>query len=72
MGTKKEEFQARIKKHKVDILLIQETKMTKNTLVPVIPGYTIVNKPRKQVKGSENNRGGGLITGIRETVKWTT
>ena len=49
-STKKEEFQATIKKHKVDIFLIQETKMTKNALVPVIPGYTIVNKPSPSVK----------------------
>ena len=50
--TKKEEFLATIKKHKVDIFLIQETKMTKNCKVPPIPGYVIVNKPREQVKGN--------------------
>ena len=60
-----------IKKHKVDIFLIQETKMTAKCLVPTIPGYVIINKPREQAKGTENNRGGGLITGIRSTIPYS-
>ena len=66
--SKKEEFKMTIKTHKVDIFLIQETKMTTKDKVPTIPGFTIISKPRKQTKGNENNRGGGLILGIKNSI----
>ena len=44
--------------------------MTVNQDPLTIPGYTVLSKPRHQVVGSENNRGGGLITGIRKTIPY--
>ena len=66
--SKKEEFKLFLKKAKVDIFLVQETKMIQKDKLPVFPGYTLLSKPRKQPRGKENNRGGGLITGIRNTI----
>ena len=70
LSTRKEELRQALKDHKVDIFLVQETKMTKSSKVPKFPGYTIINKPRHQVAGDESNRGGGLLTGIRKTVPY--
>ena len=74
LPSKKKEFKLFSKKWKVDVFLIQETKMTSKECKDnklVIPGYTLVHKPRKQTKGSENNRGGGLLTGIRNTIPYS-
>ena len=68
--SKKEEFRAVITKHKIDVFLVQETKMTQKDKIPTIPGYTILSKPRQQAKGNENNRGGGLITGVKNTIPY--
>ena len=50
----------------VDIFLIQETKLVKKDKTPTFPGYTILRKDRRQFKGKENNRGGGLLIGVKE------
>ena len=50
--------------------MIQESKMAKQDKIPTIPGYTVLSKPRKQAKGKENIRGGGLITGIKNTIPY--
>jgi hypothetical protein len=70
LSTKKEELRQAIKEHEVDIFLIQETKMIKSDKIPQFPGYTIMSKPRHQVAGDESNRGGGLLTGVRNTVPY--
>ena len=69
-ATKKDEFKQVIQKNKIDIFLVQETKMTAQDKVPVIPGYTILSKPRNQPRGKEKVRGGGVMTGIRNTVPY--
>ena len=68
--SKKGEFKTVINDNKVDVFLIQETKMTAMDKIPSIPGYTVLSKPRKQARGNEKNRGGGLITGIRNTIPY--
>ena len=68
--SKKDEFKTVINDNKVDVFLIQETKMTAMDKIPSIPGYTVLSKPRKQARGNEKNRGGGLITGIRNTIPY--
>ena len=52
----------------VDIFLIQETKLVKKDKTPTFPGYTILRKDRRQFKGKENNRGGGLLIGVKENI----
>ena len=44
---------------------VQETKMIKKDKDPKIPGYSILRKDRTQSLVNEENRGGGLIIGIR-------
>ena len=68
--TKREEFKLVLKEKKVDIFLVQETKMTTKDKLPVFPGYTVISKPRKQPRGKENNRGGGLMTGIKNNIPY--
>ena len=34
------------------------------------PGYTPLAKPRKQARGKEENRGGGLMMGIRNNIPY--
>ena len=67
--TDKGEFRQVIKENKIDIFLIQETKMIPTDKLPSFPGYTILAKPCKQAADSEKNRG-GLLTGIRNTIPY--
>ena len=69
-AAKKDEFKQVIQKNKIDIFLVQETKMTAQDKVPVLPGYTILSKPRSQPRGKENVRGGGVMMGIRNTIPY--
>ena len=66
--SKKEEFANLVYKYDIDVFAIQETKMVTNDLKPNIPGYEIKRRYREQVIGSEDNRGGGLIDGAKETI----
>ena len=68
--SKKEELKHFVLKHNIDIFLIQETKLITKDKTPSIKGYTITRKDRKQRKGSDNNRGGGLMIGIRNTIPY--
>ena len=67
---KKEEFRTIIKNKDIDIFLVQETKMITTDKEPNFPGYTTYSKPRTQVAGNEKNRGGGLLTGIKNTIPY--
>ena len=69
-AAKKEEFKQLLKDLKVDIFMIQESKMTMKDKVPTIPGYTILSKPRTQPRGKEHVRGGGVLMGIRNTIPY--
>ena len=35
---------------------------------PIIPGYIIIRKDRKQRAGQKKTRGGGLLMGIKDTI----
>ena len=52
----------------VDVFLIQETKLVKKDNTPTFSGYTVLRRDRWQLKGKENNRGGGLLIGVREKI----
>ena len=41
--------------------------MTKDK-TPQFPGYTALRRDHLQWMGKENNRGGGLITGIKDNI----
>ena len=54
------------KEHNIDIITIQETKLTQHAKTPSIPGYTAIRKDRPNGRG-----GGGLITYIRSNIAYT-
>ena len=50
--------------------MIEETKMTASEKIPNFPGYTVISSHRKQVAGKEMNRGGGLLTAIKNDIPY--
>ena len=64
------EFKQVLKEQRIDIFLVQETKMTQTDKPPSFAEYTILNAPRYQPKGSELTRGGGLMIGIHKSVDY--
>ena len=68
---KKEELKNVVNEEKIDIFMVQETKMTEKDRIPIFPEYTILSKPRKQPRGKEKDRGGGLLTGIKNNIPYT-
>ena len=66
--SKKEEFTSLIYEKDIDIFVIQETKMITKDKTPNLPGYEIKRREREQRKGKEDNRGGGLLIGIKDTI----
>ena len=65
LASKLEELKLLLKEENIHVFLIQETKLIKKDKDPKIPGYTTLRKDRKQTLSNEENRGGGLIIGIR-------
>ena len=64
--SKLEELKVLLKERKIDVFLIQETKLITKDKLPKIPGYTIPpRQDRVQLVGNEKNRGGGLLIGIK-------
>ena len=66
--TKFKELKRFVEREKIDVFVIQETKLIKRDKLPKIPGFAIKRKDRYHPNGQEINRGGGLITGVRETL----
>ena len=68
ISTKQDELRVFMKENGVDIFLIQETKLVAKDKTPKFPGYTVLRRDRLQWKGKENNRGGGLLIGIKDNI----
>ena len=66
--SKKEEFANIVYERNIDIFVIQETKMITGDDTPTLPGYEIKRREREQEVGSELNRGGGLIIGVKDNI----
>ena len=60
-----------LKSNKIDIFMIQETKMIAADKPTSIGGYTILPKLRKQPRGKEADRGGGIMIGIDSTLPYS-
>ena len=60
VGSKIHELKKFMRQYKVNVALIQETKLTIFDKTPKIPGFTVIRKDRAQPKGSEKNRGGAV------------
>ena len=61
-----EELKIFLRDRKIDIFVLQETKLILTDKTPKIHGYTMIRQDRPQLKGNEKNRGGGVITGIKD------
>ena len=64
--SKFDELKKFIEREKIDVFVIQETKMIRSDKLPKIPGYSIERQDRYQPKGKDKDRGGGLVTGVSE------
>ena len=68
INTKTSELKCFLNEYKIDVALIQETKLVtrkkKKSKSPIIPGYTVIRGDRK---GAEY-AGGGLITLVKEKI----
>ena len=69
--SKREELKHFLAEQNIDIFLIQETKLVPKVDEPVFKGYELVRKDRKQKKGCEKNRGGGLLIGIKDRIPYS-
>ena len=67
--SKLEELKMILKKEDIEIILVQETKAVKKDKIN-IPGFTLCRKDRTQLIGNEENRGGGLLIGIRKDIPY--
>ena len=70
ISSKLEELKIFLKDNKVDVFMLQETKMIKKDSDIKIKDYTIIRRDRPKRVGKENCRGGGMITGIRDTIPY--
>ena len=68
LRSKAEELKIFLQDKKVDIFVLQETKLIPADKTPKFPGYTVIRQDRPQLKGKEKNRGGGVLTGIKDDV----
>ena len=57
-----------MKRESVDIWCIQEKKLIEKDETPQVQGYTMIRKDRKQARGRESNRGGGVLMGKKEDI----
>ena len=68
LRSKVEELKIFLREKKVDIFVLQETKLIPKDETPKIHGYTLIRQDRPQLKGKEKNRGGGVLTGIKDDI----
>ena len=66
LKTKMVELADAVKKLKIDILLIQESKLRPNDKSPSLPGYSEVRKDRG------TDKGGGLVTFVKDDIPFIT
>ena len=68
LSTNLEELKALLRKHKIDVFAIQETKMIIEDKDPSVPGYAVKRWERSKEPGGE--RGGGLLVGIKSNIPY--
>ena len=52
----------------VDVVVIQETKLSSKSVTPTLRGYTAVRKDRVVTRKGEEMKGGGLLTYIKRCI----
>jgi ribonuclease HI len=66
IGGKVGELMDRLERRKIDVVLIQETKLRSKDTAPRFPGYAAVRQDR-----ADGRAGGGLLTLIKEDLDYT-
>jgi ribonuclease HI len=69
--TKKAELEQLLLHHKVDVCLLQETKLGPGDDSPKFHGYAVVRRDRPCEAGTRRVKGGGLMTLVKEDVPFT-
>jgi ribonuclease HI len=69
--TKKAELEQLLLKHRVDVCLVQETKLGPGDANPKYHGYTVVRRDRQCEVGARRIPGGGLMTIVKEDVPFS-
>jgi len=69
--TKIAELEAAIKDHRVDICVIQESKLQCNHRDPHVEGYSTIRKDRPPKEDGSTRKGGGLILFVKEDIPFT-
>ena len=67
LATKIDELKDVLKREKVDVLAVQETKLGEKDKTPRLAGYSPIRKDRKG-SGTVLNRGGGLVLYIKDGI----
>lgn len=68
LANKTSELQDFLQKHKIDIMLINETNLTPKMKNPDVPGYICYRKDRKAAKSTTKNPGGGVLALVNELL----
>jgi hypothetical protein len=68
IGTKKAELEELLGRLRIDIAVIQESKLGKRSRTPVFEGFTTVRKDRKVWRKGEERKGGGVLTLVRRNL----
>ena len=69
INNKLHELETTIKQHNIDIILLQETLLQTKHRTPTLTGYTPIRRDRHY---NTQNKGGGLITYIKNNITFTT
>jgi ribonuclease HI len=65
---KARELEEMMYRWKIDIAMVQESKLRENQKTPTFRGYTVIRKDRELIRKDEDRKGGGLLTIIREDI----
>ena len=68
IATRVQELDSFLREHRVDICLLQESKLLAKDRTPSFEGYTVVRQDRPSAGAEGAARGGGLLTLIRRDV----
>ena len=68
--SKVQELREYLQEKEIDIFMVQETKLITSDKTPKFKNFTIIRQDRVQRKGDENNRGGGLLVGVKDTIPY--
>jgi exonuclease III len=69
--TKKAELEQVLARHRVDVCLLQESKLSPGDASPKFHGYAVIRRDRQCEAGARRVAGGGLLTLVKDDVPFT-